>query len=164
KGDFAGALAMAPELAQLIRDAAAATQTQAEGEIPKDIVPYVQSRLAWIKTRTELRAELSRLQAAIDKALKDADMAEATSETKRLFDYLGKLDDRLEKKLEQITVAPAGPGRDKLKAEARGIIAEYRTELDSDFFKDVDSNNGFVPVSVRGAAISSLTSVASALT
>lgn len=163
-GDFAGALAMAPDIAQLVRDAASAKGTNAENEIPKDIVPYVQSRLAWIKTRGELRAELSRLQAAIDKALKDADMAEATSETGRLFGYLAGLDERLEKKLEEITVAPAGPQRDKLKSEARGIIGEYRTELDSDFFKDVDSNNGFVSVSVRGAAISSLTSVASALT
>lgn len=163
KGDFAAALAMAPELAQLIRDAANATQTQAEGEIPKDIVPYVQSRLAWIKTREGLRSELARLKSAIDAALRGADMGDAVSETDKLFGYLDVLDARLENKLEEITVAPAGPARDKLKAEARTIIAEYRTNLDSDFFKDVDGNNGFVPVSVRGAAISSLSSVASAL-
>lgn len=163
-GNYAGALALAPDLAQLIRDAAAATQTQAETEIPKDIVPYVQSRLAWIKTRGELRAELERLKAAIDKALTDADLADATSETDKLFSYIASLDGRLEDKLEEITVTPAGEKRDKLKADARKIIAEYRTELDSDFFKDVDGNNGFIPVSVRGAAITSLTSVAAALT
>lgn len=164
KGDFAAALAIAPDIVQLLRDAAAATQTQAEGEIPADIVPYVQSRLAWIKTREGLRSELARLKSAIDSALRDADLAEAISETGKLFDYLDALDTRLEDKLEEITVAPIGPARDKLKAEARKIIAEYRTNLDSDFFKDVDGNNGFVPVSVRGAAITSLTSVASALT
>ena len=163
KGDFAAALAIAPDLAKLIRDAASATQTQAEGEIPKDIVPYVQSRLAWIKTREGLRSELARLKSAIDSALKAADLGDAVSETDKLFDYLDALDSRLENKLEEITVAPAGPARDKLKAEARTIIAEYRTNLDSEFFKDVDGNNGFVPVSVRGAAISSLSSVASAL-
>ncbi len=163
-GQHDAAIAAAPALAELIRSAQAATQTQAEAAIPKGVVPYVQSRLAWINTRSQLRAEMERLKTAMDSALSGIDgMEEAIAETGTLFSYLDALDSRLEDTLEALVQSPDGPEREALKAKARKIIAEYSAELDSGFFRDVDGDNGFAPVQIRGPAVAALQQVATAL-
>lgn len=163
-GQHEAAIAAAPALAEMIRAAQTATQTQAEAEIPADVVPFVKSRLAWINTRTQLRAEMARLKSAMDSTLSNIEgMEEAIAETGKLFTYLDALDNRLENTLEDLVKTPDGPERQALKAKARDIIAQYSAELDGDFFRDVDGDNGFAPVKIRAPAVAALQQVATAL-
>ncbi|RUS59676.1 hypothetical protein EGN72_13340 [Pseudorhodobacter sp. E13] len=163
-GQHEAAIAAAPALAEMIRSAQAATQTQAEAAIPADVVPFVKSRLAWINTRTQLRAEMQTLKSAMDTALSNIEgMEEAIAETGKLFTYLDALDNRLENTLEDLVKTPDGPERQALKAKAREIIAEYSAELDGDFFRDVDGDNGFAPVKIRAPAVAALQQVSTAL-
>ncbi len=167
KGDFASALKAAAKTEQLLAEAAEATQTaavsEAEKTIPADVVPYYQSRLSWIKTRKSLTADLTTLKAEIDKATKGIEGLEEVSEKSGvLFDYLDDIDSSLEDTLEKLVETPDGSDREKLKSDARGIIAEYRDVLDEPFFKAVD-NNGFASTNIRATALSSLQEVSAAL-
>jgi hypothetical protein len=163
-GQHVAALAAAPVLAEMIRTAQSATQTQAEAAIPADVVPFVKSRLAWINTRSQLRAEMGKLKSAMDTTLSGIEgMEEALSETNKLFTYLDALDNRLENTLEDLVKTPDGPERQALKAKARDIIDEYSDELDGEFFRDVDGDNGFAPVKVRAPAVAALQQVSNAL-
>lgn len=163
-GKHEAALAQGPALAEMIRTAQAATQTQAETAIPADVVQFVQSRLSWINTRSQLRAEIEKLKSAMDSTLSGIEgMEEAMAETGKLFTYLDALDSRLENTLEELVKSPDGPERQALKTKARQIITEYSAELDGDFFRDVDGDNGFASVKVRGPAIAALEKVSAAL-
>lgn len=164
-GDFAGAIAIVPRLSDLLRAAQNATQTQAEADIPADVVPFVKSRLSWIDTRKKLNDEISKLKSAIDKELSGIEgMEDAAAQTGKLFDHLSGLDDRLEATLEKLVETPDGSARETLKTQARGIIGDYQNELNSSFFQDVDTNNGFVNVAVRSTALDALKTVSAALT
>lgn len=163
-GDYAGALKIVPRLAELIKAAGAETQTEAEKEIPDNVVPFVKSRLMWIDTRKKLGDELGKLKSAIDSTLSGIEgMEDVAAQTGTLFDHINGLDNRLEDALEALVEAPDGEKREQLKKTARDIISDYESELDSDFFRDVDGNNGFTPVAVRSTAIDALKSVRSAL-
>jgi hypothetical protein len=163
-GDPSAAIAAAPALAEMIKVAQSATQTQAEDAIPANVVPFVTSRLAWVKTRSHLRDEITKLKTAMDATLsKVPGLEEAIGETGKLFSYLDALDDRLETTLEALVVTPDGPARESLKAKARQVIAEYNSTLDNAFFRDVDGDNGFAPVTVRAPAIAALAQVSDAL-
>ena len=166
-GAYDRALAAAGKVAELLKAAATATTTAAAAEadaaIPDDVVPYVQSRLAWIKTRQGLRSELEGLKSAIDATTADVEgLEDVPSRSGILFDYLNDLDSNLEDTLEKLVETPDGDQREKLKSDARAIIDTYRGVLDTDFFKAVD-NNGFVTTNIRGAALDSLQKVSSAL-
>ena len=166
-GVFDKALAAAGRLAGLLKDAAAATTTaaveNAKSEIPDNVVPYVKSRLAWIKTRSDLQQELGSLQSAIKSTVAGIEgLEDVAAKTGVLFDYLDGIDTNLETTLEKLVEAPDGAAREGLKNDAMGIIDKYRTVLDGDFFKDVD-NNGFVKTNIRAAALKSLDQVSQAL-
>jgi hypothetical protein len=79
-----------------------------------------------------------------------------------LLDYIDELDASLEKTLTQLTQSAQGPEREKLKAEAIGIITLYRNTLDTDFFKAVDGN-GFTDTSIRSTALDALKGVEATL-
>ncbi|WP_109465075.1 hypothetical protein [Albibacillus kandeliae] len=166
-GAYDRALAAAGKVAELLKAAATMTGTaaaqEADASIPANLVPYVQSRLAWIKTRAALRSELAGLKSAIDSMTADVEgLEDVSSKTSSLFNYLNDIDSNLEDTLEQLVEAPEGDARDKLKAKARQIVDSYRGVLDGEFFKDVD-NNGFVQTNIRGAALASLGEVSDAL-
>ncbi len=163
-GQAKEALAQSGDLSRMLREAQAQNAAQAAPEYPADALPFLKSRSAWLKTRDQLRAEIGRLQAAMNAALAGVEGMElAISETGKLFDYIESLDIRLIGALDSLVVEPDGPGREKLKDSARSIIADYSAELDSPFFVDVDANNGFASVKVRGPAITVLKQVSAAL-
>ncbi|MEM6371395.1 MAG: hypothetical protein AAF727_01255 [Pseudomonadota bacterium] len=163
-GDFEGAMKAEPGLKKLIAQAEAAEQTDAEKDIPAGVVPYVRARLDWVKTRGSLKTELTKLQNAIVAACDPEEFPDIEGESKALFSYIDALDGRLEDALEALVEEPDGTKREALKAKAAKLLAEYQSELDTPFFKDVDSDNGFANVNVRGAAMDSLGKVRSALT
>ena len=166
-GAFERALASAKTTEELLNAAEEMTTTAAAQEamdnIPADVVPYVQSRLAWIKTRGELRKEIENLKSAIDAQTKDIEgLEDVSSKSGVLFTYLDGIDSDLEDTLEKLVEAPEGPDRDNLKTQAQGIIRTYRGVLDEPFFQAVD-DNGFVNTNIRGSALASLENVSSAL-
>lgn len=162
-GDFAAAMKAVPGLVELLRAAREAGRSEAGSRIPEDLVGYVRARLAWAATRRQLREEIARLRAAILATCTGEEFAGLARESEALFDHLDGLDDRLETVLETLVMTPDGPARERLKRQAARIVEEYRARLDTDFFRDVDSNNGFVTVGVRGPALAALRGVAEAL-
>lgn len=128
-----------------------------------NVIDYTKSRQAWINTRTGLQADLVKLKIAIDAQTRGVEGLEDISQnTDVLLDYIDELDASLEKTLTQLTQSAQGPERDKLKAEAIGIITLYRNTLDTDFFKAVDGN-GFTDTSIRSTALDALKGVEATL-
>ena len=162
-GDFESGMKAAAGLRKLIADAQAAEQTAAEADVPAGVVPFVRARLDWVKTRSTLTSELTKLKRAIMDTCEQDDFPDMSRETDRLFDYLNKLDERLENALEALVEEPDGAKREKLKADAAKLLVEYQGELNTPFFKAVDDGNGFVSVKVRSSAVQSLGKVRSAL-
>ncbi|WP_299287397.1 hypothetical protein [uncultured Tateyamaria sp.] len=158
-GAFVDGMKVVPGLEKLIAEGEAAEQTDAEKDIPADVVPFVRARLGWSKARTQLQSEMMKLQNAILAVCQGEEFAGMANDTKALFSYLESLDDRLEAALEALVVEPDGARRETLKGDARKVLAEYQSELQTPFFKDVDANNGFTTVSVTGTATSALAEV-----
>lgn len=166
-GAFDRALAASAKLAELLKEAKTADTSAAVAEpeesAPDNVVPYVQSRLAWISTRTNLRQEIAGLKSAIDIATTGVEgLEDVSSRTGGLFSHLDGIDGSLEETLEKLAETADGPDREKLKARARQIIDSYRGVLDTPFFQAVD-DNGFVKTNIRGQALSSLKQVQDAL-
>lgn len=133
-------------------------------EIPDDVKPFAMSRLEWGKTRGTMREQLGILQSEIVAACNAAGGLQAvTNDVGKLFDYILKLDDRLETKLDQIVSTAAGESREALKAEARTLLGEYSEELKKPFFMDVDTGNGFANVAVASTARAALAEISRVL-
>ncbi len=133
-------------------------------DIPDDVRPFAISRLEWGKTRGTMREQLEILQSEIVAACTTAGGLQAVTDgVDKLFDYILKLDDRLEIKLDQIVSSPAGDGREALKAEARTLLGEYSEELKKPFFMDVDTGNGFANVAVASTARAALAEISRVL-
>ncbi|MEP1353523.1 MAG: hypothetical protein ABJX32_10000 [Tateyamaria sp.] len=160
---YEGALKLVPGIEKLLADAEAAESSDAEKDIPTNVVPFVRARLGWIKARTSLRGEMGKLQNAIIAQCKGEEYEGIANDTKELFEYLEALDDKLENALEALVQEPDGDKRETLKKTARSVLSDFQAELETPFFKDVDGNNGFTNVSVRGTAQSALSAVNSAL-
>ena len=162
--DFAGAMKAVPGLKKLIADAQNAEQTAAEKDIPAGVVPFVRARLDWIKTRAMLHSELTKLQNEIVKICDPEEFPTMADDSKGLFSYLDKLDNRLEDALEALVQEPDGSKRQSLKGSAQKVLVEYQSELNTNpFFQAVDGGNGFKPVNVCSAAMASLGKVNDAL-
>ncbi|MGV8986824.1 MAG: hypothetical protein ACOH2H_11125 [Cypionkella sp.] len=160
--DHATAMASLARVEEMIAAGATMDKSAQAAEIPAEVKPLATARLNWISTRKTLHDELSKLEAAIAKALDTAGMSGEVEVGGALIKYIDKLDARLEAKLDAIVNAPAD-GRDKLKTEARGLIAEYQSVLEGDFFKDVDASNGFISVAVTSTAQAMLDDISSVL-
>lgn len=166
-GNYDKALAAATRVAALIKAAASAETTAAAAEAreaaPENVADYTRSRLNWIKTRQTLRSDLETLKKAIDAATSGVEgMEDVPSRSGVLFDYLDDIDSTLEDTLEQLVETPDGDRRDGLKRAARGIIADYRGLLDTEFFKAVD-HSGFARTNIRSGALAALQEVSAAL-
>lgn len=160
---YEGALKLVPGIEKLLAEAESAEASEAEKDIPTNIVPFVRARLGWIKARTTLLGEMGKLQNAIIAQCKGEEYEGIADDTKELFEYLNTLDDRLEVALEALVQEPDGAKREDLKKSARGVLSDFQAELETPFFKDVDNNNGFTSISVRGTAVSALSAVNAAL-
>lgn len=163
-GDFAAALAAAPNVVQLIKDAKAQPQPQSYDDLPMDVVPFTKSREIWVETTKTMRSELDKLIGAMDKALNGLEgFEDIASNTGDLHKHLAGFDGPLEKALRSIEKSQPGAERESLIKEARGIVGGIEQKLESEFFKNVDANNGFASVQVKSTAIKALSKVNAAL-
>ncbi|MCB1341458.1 MAG: hypothetical protein KDK24_10430 [Pseudooceanicola sp.] len=166
-GAYDRALAAAGKVAQLLKEAAAATTTTAASDaqeaIPDNVVPYVQSRLAWINTRKALLNEMTGLKAAIDTQTAAVEgLEDVPSKSGKLLQFLDDIDSDLEDTLEELVKTPDGDAREALKSQARKIIETYQGVLNTPFFMAVD-DSGFATTNIRGSALDSLGKVSAAL-
>lgn len=130
-----------------------------DSDVPTDMSPYANARAGWMRARAGLQAEMTKLEKAIRAVCQGAQFENVDIQTQHLFTYLEPLDDRLDMALEAIIAETENTQRDALLDKARSILSQYQSELDKPFFKDVDSKNGFVSVSIREAATSALAEV-----
>lgn len=162
-GDYTAALTIAGKLRPHL-DVAAATASDQQQEVPKDVVPFQKSRVLWTNTRRKMQAEIEKLeQAIIDVCANDPELAPVAEEARGLNKRLQIFDGELEDLLDQITNTPEGSDRTKLKGDANAKIREFQAALQDDFFKDVDADNGFVNVAVTATATQSLQAIANVL-
>ncbi len=159
-GDFKGAIAIAGRIKPLLDEAASATSSGQEGEIAKDVVAFQKSRVLWVNTRTKMFSEMKKLEDAIVSTCgNDPELADVVTSVSALTEQLNGFDESLQDVLDEITNTPEGDERTKLKQKAQGAVKDYKALLEQPFFKDVDSNNGFVNVSVTALASKSLASI-----
>lgn len=163
-GDYQTAMTVIARLKPRLDEAAAATASGQEAEVPKDVVAFQKSRILWAGTRNKMISEMAKLEAAIaQQCAGDEALQEVVNEVGSLTKRLEVFDANLEDILDQITNTPEGDARTKLKKEAEAAIQQYQNHLDDPFFADVDNNNGFANVSVAASAIKSLDSIAKVL-
>ena len=159
--DYAGAVKIGERLKPLLE---AAANPAAASEIPVNVVAFQKSRLLWAKTRETMFSEMKKLENSIASLVaSDPDLQDIANSVNALTERLKPFDTQLEDILDAITNEADGEKREALKKEAIAKINAYRNELASDFFQDVDANNGFTNVSVRKAANTSLESIAKVL-
>ncbi|MEM6739231.1 MAG: hypothetical protein AAF646_03885 [Pseudomonadota bacterium] len=162
-GDYTAAMTIVAKLKPAL-DAAA---KGGGGDAPSgktNIVAFQKSRVLWASTRKKMHSEMQKLETAIANAVKeDPDLADIAGKVGALSTRLNVFDEDLEDILDKVTNAEDEAERAKLKETALAKIKAYQTALDEDFFKAVDSDNGFANVSVASAANASLASIAKAI-
>ncbi len=149
---------LVPALKKAIDDAG---KNGASGvDVPKDVVPFQKARILWSTTKDKMRKEISKLENAIVEVLKkDGQLAKSADTVRGLSKRLDVFDDRLEDTLDKITGTAEGAERTALKKQAIQQISEYSAALGSNFFKEVDTDNGFADVAVAAAARQSLSKI-----
>lgn len=163
-GDHAGALQIVARLKPMLDAVVSAGASGTEQEVPKDVVPFQKSRVLWRATKSTMMKEMARLESAIVAACAgDAELAPVAAEASALSRRLDVFDARLEEVLDQITNTPEGPARTALKQQAKIALKDYRDALASDFFQDVDNENGFESVAVAASARKALDAIATVL-
>lgn len=163
-GDYQTAMTVVTRLKPRLDEAAAATTTGQQADVPKDVVAFQKSRILWAGTRSKMVSEMAKLEAAItQQCAGDEELQEVVNVVGTLTNRLDVFDANLEDILDKITNTPEGDARTKLKQDAETAIKEYQNHLNDPFFADVDSNNGFANVSVAALAIKSLDSIAKVL-
>ena len=161
---YSKAMETLPDVRARLARLAGGDQNAFAQDVPADAKPFAMARLTWRTTRSTMRSELGKVETAILAYCSEMEgMEEVVSNISTLAGHLVTLDDRLETKLDQIVNQPAGPGRESLKAEAQGLIAEYRRALESDFFNDIDEGSGFASVAVTSTARTALSDIAKVL-
>lgn len=135
-----------------------------EAEIAPDVRPFARARVIWASARQKMLAEVKSLEAAIVTACEgDEELREVSGSVGLLSEKVVQLDARLETKMDEIVKTAAGDVREKLKADARAMIAEYRALLEDDFFQEVDADSGFGSFAVTSTATDALQEIAEAI-
>jgi hypothetical protein len=128
------------------------------------IAPYKKTRALWAMTLSKMDSEMKRLETAIiDTCGNDPDLKTVADEASGLSARLSVFDGELDGRLEDLIGTPDGSSLDALKAQARATVQEYETALNDPFFTDIDTNNGFLKISVAASAKQALTAISKVL-
>ncbi|WP_445682290.1 hypothetical protein [Radicibacter daui] len=164
-GDVAGARDALQALAALSRLSAESADNPPRGSF----VALQKSRLDWDALRKNIQTQLQSLEKSIFDAVRahNADPAaedifeeeEVTLGVGQLYRILDGLDTRLIDKLDE-ALNSEGDQRRARHAEAARIVEEYQSFVDSDPLIGEIDENGFLPTSIRGDALSALGALA----
>lgn len=132
--------------------------------IPDNVVPFQRASGLWRQTREKMLGAMTKLEdAIIAECAGDEELAPLAAEARDLTKRLKVFDIALIEQLDAITGSAIGPEREALKKQASDQIRIYAAALNEPFFKDVDTNNGFVNVSVAATARDALVAIAKTL-
>ena len=138
-----------------------------DGKIQVDAgnVAFTQVRLAWGKTREDLRSQLERLEQAILAKCKNAPNYDEIKKgiSDNLFGILEDLDESLLEALDRGLSAATPDARAAVKKEALAIVNEYREIVKSDELLQVIDDNGFVDLTLLTMLSGQLDSMATSL-
>lgn len=164
-GLYSKAMASLPKIVQLLkkgRESGNAGGPAADASA--EVQPFADAKLEWQNARKTMKAELGRLKAEIAKVCAgDPELEPVVKSVSELDRYILVLDGKLEDKLADIVKSEAGEDRDSHKKSAIDLIGAYESELESDFFSEVDSNNGFTQVAVTATAKAALSQIRAVL-
>lgn len=165
EGDPAAALKILDRLRPALEAAIAAGAAGSDtASVPQDVVPFQRARVLWAGTRTKMMDEIRKLEDAIIAFCQaDEDLAGVAAEARNLSKRIAVFDASLEDTLDEITNTPEGEKRTALKKVALDKVRAYAAALNDDFFKAVDSDNGFTDVAVASTARQSLAAIAKTL-
>ena len=135
----------------------------AEVKTPSMVV-LQQTRLEWDKTRKTIQAEIKKLEDSIlASAAADEEVGAEGVDLGSLNNILNQLDTRLIDKLDEALNAEDPGQRQQYNLQAKNIIGEYMTFVNSNaLMADIDES-GFTPVAVRKTAVEALTNLSSQL-
>jgi len=149
EGGWDRALAAVPGIVALLRAPAVAPGT--DGTPPVGVVAFQSSRILWKDTRDSMLSEARKLaDAIIAGSSEDDDAGEIAAAASEILAEVDAVDMRLQGLLDGITNAE-GAARDRLRQEASGVVAEYRTLLSAGVFPMLD-DNPFASVQVTARA------------
>ncbi len=145
--------------------AAPAQPTPAVPGTPAPPGVHAKSRLAWIATRQKVEADLAKLKKGIVAACngKDIEAALEAGFSSRVEPVLGKLDDSLAHKLDEVNKATDPAQRAKLLSEAKQIVQRYESYVASEPIIAKLDANPFVPLALRKTLTATLTTLSTAL-
>lgn len=163
-GDLATAMEAMDRVEEMLDAGRTEGDTAFSADIAPEVKPFAEARLKWSSARGTMTQELGKLQKEIKNVCGgDPDLKEIVVEVDQLSEYLVNLDEQLEVRLDRIVNANAPDERDSLKGDAIVVLDKYMEELKNPFFDDVDSNNGFVNVSVAATAREALKDISRVL-
>ena len=128
------------------------------------LVVLQRTRLEWDKTRKTIQAEIKKLEDSIlSSAASDEEVGTDGVDLSSLNNILDRLDTRLIDKLDEALNAEDPAQRQQYNLQAKSIIGEYMTFVNSNaLMADIDES-GFTPVAVRKTAVEALTNLSSNL-
>jgi hypothetical protein len=128
------------------------------------LVVLQRTRLEWDKTRKTIQAEIKKLEDSIlSSAASDEEVGADGVDLSSLNNILDRLDTRLIDKLDEALNAEDPAQRQQYNLQAKSIIGEYMTFVNSNaLMADIDES-GFTPVAVRKTAVEALTNLSSNL-
>lgn len=164
-GDHASAIKILERLRPALDAALAAGSANSDtASVPADVVPFQRARVLWAGTRSKMKEEIRKLEDSIIAFCQnDEDLAPVAAEARTLSQRIEVFDESLETTLDEITNSPEGDRRTALKKVALEKVRAYAAALNDDFFKVVDSDNGFTTVAVASTAKQSLAAIAKTL-
>ena len=138
----------------------AATKKKDAAPDAKASAPFVKSRTLWAGTKSKMNSEMQKLQKSIVSTCgKDPDLAPIAKEAANLMKYLDVFDGELDDRLGDLIGTSEGSTMNALKAQARATIQEYETALNTRFFAELDTKNGFEKIAVTSTAKQALTAI-----
>jgi len=159
-GDIVTAMQAMDRVEEMIDAGRTEGDTSFSADIAAEVKPFAEARLRWSSARGTMTQELGKLQKKIkDVCGGDPDLKVILEEVDELSEYLVNLDEQLEVRLDRIVNAKAPDERGALKGDAVVVLDKYVAELKNPFFDDVDTNNGFVSVSVAATAREALNDI-----
>lgn len=167
-GDFVAGLKALDTLEQLLKSApqaAAAAAAPAASGSRSTVAPaivYTQTRLAWVATRSKVKAELDKLEKSILAHYQGNEvLPNVVRSVRKLDSVLEMFDESLTDQLDKALNATDAAEKARCHDEARQVIARYQGYLASDPFVQELDGNPFIPISVRSTLDTTLKTLAS---
>ncbi len=163
--DLAGTTAAVEELRRAVATAAEQAKLTQKAQAGGGPVAYAKSRLAWIAVRKKVEGDIEKLRTTIIATYQQDGIAAELDKAyqARVAPVLAALDERLADALDDATNATDPSKRAALVAEAKEIMGDYTTFLNTDkTIAELDANP-FMPLSIQNTIAATLNTLSKAV-